>query len=238
MTEEEFALLAAGAALGALSAEDERAYRQAFVEHPEWAARADVDVDTATALGELADEVPPPPALRDRILERLDAPPAPPATPRSAPRRWGRRGWFVLAASLVLVAGIGTAAVVAVEQATRPAAVVALDRIETSPDAQKATGDVSGGGRATLHWSVTAGEAVLVAGELPPLTTDQTFELWYVRDGKPIAAGTFTASGAVTATRLDPGMHPGDVIAVTVEQSGGSPSGAPTTEPILAIPTS
>ena len=32
-------------------------------------------------------------------------------------------------------------------------------------------------------------------------------------------------------------MHEGDVIAVTVEQGGGSPSGLPTTDPVIAIPT-
>jgi anti-sigma-K factor RskA len=32
-------------------------------------------------------------------------------------------------------------------------------------------------------------------------------------------------------------MHAGDVIAVTVEQAGGSPSGSPTTDPVVVIPT-
>jgi anti-sigma-K factor RskA len=32
-------------------------------------------------------------------------------------------------------------------------------------------------------------------------------------------------------------MEPGDVIAVTVEPQGGSPTGEPTSEPIVAIPT-
>ncbi|WP_404438075.1 hypothetical protein LG322_03745 [Microbacterium aerolatum] len=43
-------------------------------------------------------------------------------------------------------------------------------------------------------------------------------------------------SGEATAL-LDGSMHEGDVIAVTVEQAGGSPTGLPTTEPIIAIPT-
>ena len=32
-------------------------------------------------------------------------------------------------------------------------------------------------------------------------------------------------------------MEPGDIIAVTVEEQGGSPDGTPTTDPITAIPT-
>ncbi|WP_354003094.1 hypothetical protein [Microbacterium elymi] len=92
------------------------------------------------------------------------------STVRAAPghrRRGRRRRWFALAASLVLLAGIGTATVIVSQQANQPAAVVALNRIEAAPDAQQATADVDGGGPATLHWSASAGEAVLVTGELP-----------------------------------------------------------------------
>jgi anti-sigma-K factor RskA len=32
-------------------------------------------------------------------------------------------------------------------------------------------------------------------------------------------------------------MKPGDVIAVTVEDAGGSPGGQPTSDAVLAIPT-
>jgi len=238
MTEEEFSLLAAGAALGALSDDDRRAYLRALAEHPEWAAVADEDAATAARLADLVDEVPPPPALRDRILAGLD--PAPEEAPTAAPAanpRLPRRGWVALAASVVLVLGIGIGTVIAVQNATRPAAVVALDRIEAAPDARQATAHVAGGGSATLHWSVSDGQAVLVTGRMPQLTDAQTFELWYVRGTTPIPAGTFDATGATSTAVLEAGMHPGDVIAVTVEKAGGSSTGQPTTKPIVAIPT-
>ncbi|WP_417564473.1 anti-sigma factor domain-containing protein [Microbacterium sp.] len=262
MTEEEFRLLAAAAALGALNADDMRTYRAALAEHPEWAALADEDVRTAAVLAELAEDVAPPPALRGRILALIDETSADPETdrgavrntptgesgdaagadshesPRTHPHRHRRRRtWFALAASLVLAAGIGTGAVIAIQHATQPASIVALDRIEDAPDAQQATADVTGGGSATLHWSATVGQAVLVTGELPPLTESQTFELWYVRGTTPISAGTFTATGTRTSALLKPGMEPGDTIAVTIEHAGGSPTGQPTTRPILTIPT-
>jgi anti-sigma-K factor RskA len=255
MTEEEFALLAAGAALGALSDDDQRTYRQALADHPEWASIADEDADTAAALADLASEVPPPPEMRDAILARIDttSPDALRSNVRAAAedvpsdtldhrRRAGgsprRRRWFALAASLVLLVGIGTATVIVVEQANQPAGIVALNRIEAAPDAQHASGHVQGGGPATLHWSVTVGKAVLVTGEMPTVSQHQTFELWYVRGKAAIPAGTFDATGDSTSALLKPGMQPGDVIAVTVEQTGGSPNGQPTTNPILAIPTS
>jgi anti-sigma-K factor RskA len=253
VTEEEFALLAAGAALGALSDDDQRLYRQALADHPEWASIADEDADTAAALADLASEVPPRPEMRDEILTRIDAT-SPDALGANAPvaeggptdgpddrRRAGRlrrQRWFALAASLVLLIGIGTATVIVLQQANQPAGIVALNRIEAAPDAQHASGHVQGGGPATLHWSVSVGKAVLVTGELPKVSQHETFELWYVRGKATIPAGTFDATGDSTSALLKPGMQPGDVIAVTVEQTGGSPNGQPTTNPILAIPTS
>lgn len=254
MTEEEFALLAAGAALGALSDADERTFRRALTAHPEWASVVDDDARTVAALAELVDEVTPPAAMRGRILDRIDADPAGgPALdsiddahaleadphPAGAVRRptHRRRTWFVLAACLVLLAGIGVGTVFATQHAARPAYVIALDRIEAAPDAQQATADVQGGGAATLHWSATAGQAVLVTSTLPELTESQTFELWYVRGTTPISAGTFGSSGRTTTVLLHAGMKPGDIVAVTVERAGGSPDGRPTTTPILTIPT-
>ena len=78
---------------------------------------------------------------------------------------------------------------------------------------------------------------MLVAEGLPQLPTDRTFELWFVRGDEPVPAGTFDADGGAAMAELTGTMQPGDTIAVTVEPAGGSPSGAPTTAPIIAIPT-
>ncbi len=156
-----------------------------------------------------------------------------------APRRsgWGPKAWFALAASVALLLGIGGTAAVLVGQLDRPAAVVALERIEDAPDAQSATGEFVGGGEATVHWSESVGEAVLTADSMPALEADQAYELWYVRDGEAISAGAFDPAEDTTTALLRGEMHAGDVIALTVEQAGGSPTGQPTSEPVIAIPT-
>jgi anti-sigma-K factor RskA len=253
MTEDEFALLSAGAALGSLSDADRRAFERALDEHPEWAAVADQDAVTAASLAESVDDVEPPASVRDDILARIDAmtDAAAPgsadsgasvieardsAAPQQSRRR--RRVWFALAAALVLIAAIGVGSVITVQQLGQPPGVVALHRIEGAPDAQRASARVQGGGIATLHWSASVGKAVLVAGRMPQLAQDQTFELWYVRGTSATPAGTFDAAGDSTSALLKPGLQPGDVIAVTVERDGGSPTGQPTTKPIVAIPTS
>lgn len=252
MNEREFGELAAGHALHALSPEDERAFQAALAEHPEWEGIVRTDAATAALLADAAGDVPPPPSVRDALLARIASPVVPPVVeraerdetpaPADAPasarrRRWGPRTWFALAASIAVLVGLGIGASVVAEQLNRPAAVVALDEIESAPDAQSVSVEVEGGGVATAHWSGSLGKAVLVSDGLPALSDAQSFELWFVRDGEPISAGVFEASDGDATALLAGEMHAGDVIAVTVEAAGGSPDGKPTTAPIVAIPT-
>jgi anti-sigma-K factor RskA len=152
-------------------------------------------------------------------------------------RRW-TRGILALAASMVLLVALGLGAALINDYVNRPAAVVALQEIEDAPDAQVATVDVADGGTATAHWSESVGKVVLVSKGLPEIADDESFELWFVREGTPVSAGTFDPAGEGASTALlDGAMEPGDVIAVTVEPQGGSPTGEPSSEPIVAIPT-
>lgn len=144
---------------------------------------------------------------------------------------------FVLAACLVLIVGIGAGAAVVIGQLQRPASVVALEQIESAPDAQEASVEFKSGGVATAHWSESLGEAVLVADGLEQLDDDLTYELWYVRGDAPVSAGVFDVDGETSTALLEGQMQAGDAIAVTIEAAGGSPTGAPTTDPIIVIPT-
>jgi len=252
MDEQEFAELAAGAALHALSPADRAAFDAARREHPEWEHLVQVDAATAAALADGVAETAPPPELRAKLLSQLASTPQLPATddgpvpdvpPAAAPavagptkrRRW-TRGLLTLAASVVLLVGIGVGAVM-ISTSLNPPAVVALQQIEDAPDARSATADVTDGGTATAHWSESVGKAVLVSDALPPIAQDESFELWFVRDGAAVAAGTFEPSDQTTAL-LEGTMQSGDAIAVTVEPQGGSPTGQPSSEPIVVIPTS
>ena len=272
MNEQEFAELAAGYALNALSPEDLAAFETAREQHPEWEPLVMTDAATAAALAGGVARVQPPAAVRDALLVRIaltpqDAPVAEAVAPvgalrlpsrvaeRRTPaslskrpaantetiqaisrRRW-TRGMLGLAASLILLVGLGFGAASLGQLFNRPAAVVALEQIESAPDAQTASAEVSdGGGNATVHWSESVGKVVLVSQGLPSIADDESFELWYVRDGDPISAGTFENPTDATVL-LDGTMEPGDVIAVTVEQQGGSPTGTPTSDPIVMIPT-
>lgn len=264
MNENTFAELAAGHALNALSTADREAFDDALVAHPEWASYLRTENDTAVLLSEPVGSVVPPPAIRESLLARIATMPqtpdaAAPQTAEAAPdafeedfaaagpapvpgaeavaaARRPKRRWFTLAASVVILLALGFGAVTVGQQLTRPAAVVALQEIESAPDAQSASVELSDGGEATAHWSESLGEVVFVSDGLPVLTDEETFELWFVRDEGAISAGTFSGSGETT-TLLAGTYEPGDTIAVTVEPAGGSPSGTPTSDPILAIAT-
>ncbi|KHK96047.1 hypothetical protein LK09_16995 [Microbacterium mangrovi] len=250
MNEQEFEELAAGHALHALSPDDERRFTEALAADPGRQAIADQDAATAAALADAAPEVAPPASARDALLAAIAgeqpgaAAPSPdaasPAVERKdAPGRrgLGPRGWFALAASIVLVLGLGVSGFFIARQLATPASNYALQQIEKQPDAQSATAPVAGGGTATAHWSGSLGKAVLVSDNLAPIATDKVYEMWFVRGGTPVSAGTFHASDGDATSSLDGKMHAGDTIAVTVEQAGGSPTGKPTSPPIVAIPT-
>lgn len=262
MNLEEFEKLASGHALHALSADDERRFEQALLAHPEWRDRVEADAATAAALAETLAPVTPPPDIRDQLLMAIGgtsasasepghdaaaprrstdpAPaehtPPPSAGPGERRHRW-RRTLFALAASVVLLAGIGIGAAIVVPQLLRPVAVSALEDIRAAEDAEQASVDLPTGGAATLHWSEDTGSVVLVTTGLADLDEQQTYELWFVRADAPVAAGTFLPEGGDATALLDGRMQRGDVIAVTVEPVGGSPDGTPSTDPIIVIPT-
>ena len=73
MTEQEFAELAAGHALNALSHEDEARYWEALAAHPEWEHVVREDAATAAALADGAAPVAPPLTARSMLLVRVAA---------------------------------------------------------------------------------------------------------------------------------------------------------------------
>ncbi|MCW3492022.1 anti-sigma factor [Microbacterium sp. SSM24] len=277
MDEREFAELASGFALDALSPADRRAFDEARAAHPEWEHWVESDVATAAALGDGVPDEAPPLTLRSTLLSRIatmpqlpditaadaavsetwptaaeaeaeasddpdEAPavdPAPTtATIQAISRRNWTRGLLTLAASIVVLVVLGFGAASINQFVNRSPEVVALQEIEAAPDSQSVTAELDDGGTMTAHWSESVGKAVVVSAGLPEIADDESFELWFVRDGAAVSAGTFepTATGGSTAL-LEGAMEPGDVIAVTVEPQGGSPDGQPTSDPIVQIPT-
>ena len=256
MNEKEFAELAAGAALHALSPEDDARFRGALAAHPEWRGIVEEDAETAASLA-FAFPVTPPDGIRASLLAQIAQTPQTPLgensptssvplaeSPLAAPeilerrpqRRWSR-AVLALAACLAVLVGLGIGAVALNQQLNRPADVVALDEIRAADDAAQASIELESGGTATAYWSDSLGAAVLVTDGIAAPSDGETYELWFVRGETPVSAGVFTVDDGDATAALHGDMHAGDVIAVTIEQAGGSPSGQPTSDPVIVIPT-
>lgn len=243
--------------MNALTPDDERRFRDALVAHPEWRAIAEADVETAELLSSTIVAEAPPAGIRAALLAQIAVTPQAAADPQTAeedvastnsrpgehpttivraPRRWSR-AVFALAACLAVLVGVGIGAVALNQQLNQPASIVALQEIQSAPDAEKATVELADGGTATAHWSASAGAAVLVTDGIPEAADGKSYELWFVRDETAVPAGVFSVEDGRATAALEGDMHAGDVIAVTVEQAGGSPTGTPTTDPFIVIPT-
>lgn len=77
------------------------------------------------------------------------------------------------------------------------------------------------------------GKAVFYAFDLPALTPDKTYQLWWIEEGKPVSAGVFNVddrgTGSVRVERAPAAAA--DAWAVTIEPAGGVPQ--PTGEMVL-----
>lgn len=116
-----------------------------------------------------------------------------------------------------------------------------LDQIYASPDFQRSTAKVKGGGTATVVWSGQLGRSAVILDGVDAAPEDKTYELWYI--GSQESGGTITAAGlmndvdgGVRSAVLHGTMGAGDTIGITVEPRGGSEQ--PTSEPVVAVPTS
>ncbi|GAA4193043.1 hypothetical protein GCM10022219_14270 [Microbacterium oryzae] len=261
MTEKDMDELLAGRALHALSPEDAARLAAALAADPALRDRADRDEETAALLADATPEVVPPAHLRAALLARIAEQPqaadgrapagadpsasdvvaeAPadgrPAVAPAPSARLGRRRWFTLAASIAGLAVVGVGAVTIAQLRSESDAVVALEQIAEADDAQVLAGELPGGGTLEMHWSHSVGEVVVLADEAPELDDGRQYELWLVRGDQPIPAGVFDG-GEDEPTLLEGELAPGDVVAVTIEQEGGSPTGLPTGDPIAAMPT-
>jgi anti-sigma factor RsiW len=194
---------------------------------------------TAVRLADAA-AVPPPQRMREEVLARARVTPQvrrspAPAAPEPAVRTAGRRVWLAAAAVLAAVSvGTGVTAWNEHEAAQQARAdAQRITRVLTDPSARQVQAPVAGGGNATL---VVAGDrAVLAGGGLPALPADRTYQLWIIRDKKITSAGLGPQgpdAGADWSRPVD-GVAPGDLVAVSVEPTGGSAQ--PTSTPVVAL---
>lgn len=173
----------------------------------------------------------PPAALGDNLRSDLGS------AERKAHARWFASpltAIVAVAAVVGLVVGGGILSNVVSESREQSVQADRLAAINAADDRQQAVADVTGGGTATLVWSNELLESAVIVDGMDPLPEEKVYELWYIGESGPRAAGTFTVGESGTSWRVLEGeMQAGDVVGVTIEPRGGSEQ--PTTDPVVAI---
>jgi anti-sigma-K factor RskA len=200
--------------------------------------------DTAVELGLSVAPVDPPASLRAGVLAAIESAAQHPVRVEGRRRaleartRWNpllRLG--AVAASIALVVGIGFTVRAGIQAQEDLATASQIDEIRAAEDFRLTTVEIAGGGTATLVWSHRMKRSALIIDGLGDPPPGSTYELWYI-DGAGVAtpAGMFDMGGdGDHSVVLSGDMDAGDTVGVTVEPAGGSD--APTTAPVIVVPT-
>lgn len=201
-----------------------------------------------------ANPVVPSAAVKERLLSRVAA------TKQMAfaalpPRR--ARSWLVggLAATLVIAAGLGNYAfrlreALLLREATLRATSERLVQreytlnaiLESDRGLRVATlaGPDTAGAGLQFFWNEKQRRGVVHAFRLKPAPAGRSYQLWLIKDGKPLSVSVFNSEpdGHALVDRLSlPETSAGTtLVALTEEPAGGSPG--PTTTPFLTGPLS
>ena len=243
--------LAAAYALGALGPDEAREFEGFLAGSAD--ARQEVaeyrEVAALLGLGERG--AGPAPDLRARVLARVTGQPTVESAVR--PMQQPRLGW-ALAAGIAALVALGTGVIsLRSELRARDAALARLDstlaiRQQQLTERQAlldavldpevrlfqltASGDPEPG--IQLFWNQRRNQALLNAYRLKPVPAGRAYQLWFIRDGKPVPSVTFTPkNGAATIGGVQvPSGGKISAAAITVEPSRGS---SQPTSPIVLV---
>ena len=229
----------AGYALDALDADERVAYEAHLSGCETCQQELESFWETTEALAVAASGPAPSPALRERILAEVHAE-APQNVVPFEPRRRRLSPVLGAVAAVAAIVALGIGLWGANVSSKLDDARSALERSEVAaavladPDAQSVALQ-AGEGRLVVG---ADGRAVLVVDGLDPAPAGKTYEMWIVPGGsieEASPAGLFAGQDGTEIVAIDGTVQAGDLVAVTVEPSGGVDS--PTTAPIVASDT-
>ncbi|WP_326545375.1 anti-sigma factor [Mycolicibacterium sp. ND9-15] len=200
------------------------AVAQAFADEVRRVREAMAVVSAATATE-------PPADLRARLLAEIGGDrPAPVRQLRPRPSRWQKTA---LAAAAVLVVGAGALGVgLALRPAYHPSTA---EQVFAAPDVRTVSGDIPGGGTATVVFSREKDAGVLVMNNVAPPQAGTVYQMWLIDGDGPHAAGTMDPQAvAPSTTAVLPDLGDSRKLAFTIEPPGGSAQ--PTSAPFAELP--
>ena len=205
--------LAAAYALDALDDDERREFEEHLSRCEQCAERVQSLRDTAAALAYVPEGPAPPPALRERVLQRVHE------------QRRGNvvplRRRIALPAAVSFAAAAAAAAIVLAAWASSLSSSLdrktAIARVLGDPAAAQIELGVSS--RVVVG---SSGEAVLVS-RLAPAPAGKTYELWVITGGTPRPAGLFADGARSSPVLLRRRVASGARVGLSIERSGGAP---------------
>jgi anti-sigma-K factor RskA len=237
-------------ALNALDTEEGAVFEQHLRECESCAIEAAELRETAARLGQVVEHAPPA-ALRARVLAAAaQTRQLPPETPHSAARtpvvlaerRWLKRlGVLAAAASVLGAVAVGTQAVRSNNELSREVGALRqvtaeynqLAALMSSPGARTVSRSVEHGGTGMAVYAPSQNKVLFLAGGLPQLSQEQSYQLWVVAADGPHSAGVLPAGDKLPPVVME-ALAGTEKLAVTVEPRGGSKG--PTTAPLVVLP--
>ncbi|WP_444843228.1 anti-sigma factor [Amycolatopsis kentuckyensis] len=208
---------------------------------------------TAARLGAAMAEDPPP-EFKERVLAAMHATRQLPPRTRPGAHERSRRSaraprWAVVVAAAAAVVGLAAGGVFGgialTQQQELQSAQTRLDQARdryepvaallAAPDAKTAHGEAPGGGGVTVILSKSLDRVMVMDAGLPAQPGGKVYEAWLITGtSAPRSAGVIapSADGGLVVAQ---GIGNADHLAVSVEQAGGSPSGAPT-DVLMSMP--
>ncbi|WP_157955867.1 MULTISPECIES: anti-sigma factor [Devosia] len=210
--------------LGLLEGTEAQDFEARLASEPELAAAVTKLRAQLQTLDDTAGELPVDPALWQRINARLDAPkdePAQPAPLRPAnDNRWTRR--LGMAASILVALAVGYLTGTNLTTSRQPVMIAVL----LTEDGSEPGAIVEAFADDTIR---------LVPLDLTARPADRVYQVWTLPDPEtgPVSMGIFDDPATLSLSGPDlPPPEPGQLYEITLEPSGGSPTGRPT-GPIL-----
>lgn len=177
-----------------------------------------------------ATAVEPPAHLRDELLRLATDDPVRSIRAVREPRRWSA---VVLAAAASLVVGLGALGV-GLSLRTTPTPSTA-EQVFAAPDVRTVSGQIPGGGTATVVFSRDQDSGVLVMNNVPDPQPGTVYQMWLVGAEGAQSAGMMDAEAVEpSTTAMIPDLGSSSALAFTVEPAGGSSQ--PTSAMIAELP--
>jgi anti-sigma-K factor RskA len=216
--------------LGAVSPEEEREIRAHILTCDECTQEAESFSMVTAALPHASASAPLPAGFVDRVVALVhDARPAPAPSGAISRSRWSglwSRFGAVAAAGLLVLAVLGGAILVRqhndLEQKQRVLAILLHHQNDGI--------DLRGPADAVGKVVPTSNGSIFVASGMRKPPSAHTYQLWLIKNGTPVSAGTFSVKGDLVVFETGRSLAGVDSAAITIEPAGGSQH--PTTQPI------